>query len=135
MKLINIAKLGGLMLFLTMVMTSCGDDITVNTLQNSDDKLCGKTWEAEYVTDAGTHTIYRLRFTKDSYQGEETTIAYTSDGTNTNIREFTWKWKDDSMEGLDLKFFNETKSFDNVWIRDNYLSGMLDGEYITLTLQ
>ena len=47
---------------------------------------------------------------------------------------FTWKWADNSKETLILIFpANEVKYFENVWVRDHYLSGKLDGEVVTLT--
>ena len=54
--------------------------------------------------------------------------------TKTTERMFTWKWADNSKETLILIFpANEVKYFENVWVRDHYLSGKLDGEVVTLT--
>lgn len=33
---------------------SCGDDNYYTTIENSDEKLCGKTWTEKYETEDGT---------------------------------------------------------------------------------
>lgn len=34
----------------TFTLTSCGDDVTYYTIQNSDEMLCSRTWVEEYDT-------------------------------------------------------------------------------------
>lgn len=46
MKTLNYVKILLLCVF-TIGLASCGDDVYY-TMQNSDDKLCGKTWIEEY---------------------------------------------------------------------------------------
>ena len=43
MKILDFAKIM-LLCVITMGMASCGDDIYYTTIQNSDEKLCGKNW-------------------------------------------------------------------------------------------
>lgn len=46
----------------------------------------------------------------------------------------TWKWIDNSREGLILNYGSgDVKIFENVWVREHYLSGKLDGEIMMLT--
>ena len=49
MKTLNYVKILLLCVF-TIGLASCGDDVYY-TMQNSDDKLCGKTWIEEYQTE------------------------------------------------------------------------------------
>ena len=46
MKILDFAKIM-LLCVITMGMASCGDDIYYTTIQNSDEKLCGKNWVDE----------------------------------------------------------------------------------------
>lgn len=127
-KLMNIP----LLCMLWMAVLSCGDDVYY-TMENSDQKLCGKTWLKEYVTDNGLAGSYQLRFYMDNNKGQELTTTYDAGGKTTVDREFTWQWADGSEEGLRMKFNDNTiKYFDNVWVREHYLSGELEGEYILL---
>lgn len=51
----------------------------------------------------------------------------------TTSRTFTWKWIDKTMEGLILNYgAGEIKYFDNVWVRENYLSGKLNGMIVMM---
>lgn len=60
---------------------------------------------------------------------------YTITGnTKTDTHDFTWKWIDNSREGLILNYGSgDVKIFENVWVREHYLSGKLDGEIMMLT--
>ncbi len=133
MKILDFAKIM-LLCVITMGLTSCGDDIYYTTMQNSDEKLCGKNWTEEYETAEGTYT-YQLRFANDknSTSVEVTKVVRGSETTITE-RLFSWKWADDSKEALILIFpsDNSVKYIENVWVRDHYLSGKLDGKVVTL---
>lgn len=70
MKTLNYVKILLLCVF-TIGLASCGDDVYY-TMQNSDDKLCGKTWIEEYQTENkdGVEVLcsHQLKFAKaDSY--------------------------------------------------------------------
>lgn len=131
MKTLNYMKVL-LLCILTLSFASCGDDVYY-TMENNDDKLCGKTWVKESQNAEGLPTTYQLRFFKDKNKGQELSITYDAGGKVTIDREFTWQWTDDSKEALKLTFAdNKVKYFDNVWVRDHYLSGELNGEMITL---
>ena len=105
-------------------MVSCGDDIYYTTIQNSDEKLCGKDWTEKYETEEGTCT-YQLWFENENNQMSKEVIKIVNGSeTTTKERMFTWKWADNSKEALILIFpANEVKYFENVWVRDHYLSG------------
>lgn len=138
MKVLNLVKIM-LLCVMTMGLASCGDD-NYYTIQNSDEKLCGKPWVEEYTNDEGYLCTHQLEFTKvkqnnrDILSGKETTITYVVGGTNKTTADFTWQWIDNSMEGLLLSYGNgDVKHFENVWVREHYLSGKLDGRVIVLT--
>ena len=118
MKTLNYVKILLLCVF-TIGLASCGDDVYY-TMQNSDDKLCGKTWIEEYQTENkdGVEVLcsHQLKFAKADNSGQE-----------------IWKWVDKSMEGLTLNYgAGEIKYFDNVWVREHYLSGKLDGTVVMM---
>ena len=133
MKILNFAKIM-LLCVMTMGLASCGDDNYYTTIENSDEKLCGKTWTEKYETEDGTCT-YQLQFeNKNNLTSKEVIKVVNGSETKTTERMFTWKWADNSKETLILIFpANEVKYFENVWVRNHYLSGKLDGEVVTLT--
>lgn len=138
MKTLNFVKI---LLFsvIAVSLASCGDDIYY-TMQNSDNKLCGKKWMEQYWNEDGELCEYMLEFEKEKrnnrelLSGTETTITYKKGGTNTVQKDFTWEWMDSSMEGLILYFkAGDVSYFENVWVREHYLSGKLDGIVVVLT--
>lgn len=132
MKALNEVKIG-LLLLLTVVWASCGDDVYY-TMQNNDEKLCEKTWIESYESDGAVTGAYQLRFFKKDSKGQEVTTTYTTDGKVTYDREFNWHWTDNSKETLKLTFADgKVKYFENVWVRDHYLSGKIEGEVVMLT--
>ena len=107
MKTLNYVKILLLCVF-TIGLASCGDDVYY-TMQNSDDKLCGKTWIEEYQTENkdGVEVLcsHQLKFAKADNSGQEIWEYYRGGESRpyeTTSRTFTWKWMDKSMEGLTL---------------------------------
>lgn len=111
---------------------SCGDDYY--TLKNDEQNLCDKLWiDQNYVTEDGYEGTYQLRFYQKDYKGQEITSYSEGGGTHTFDREFSWKWGDSSKEDLYMTFNDGSiKHFENVLVRNHYLSGLLDGESIML---
>lgn len=121
-----------------VVCNDCGAD-NYYTIQNSDEKLCSDSWVEEYDTEEGA-CRHILEFTKgkqggkEVLSGKETFIVTTTGNTKTDTHDFTWKWIDNSREGLILNYGSgDVKIFENVWVREHYLSGKLDGEIMMLT--
>lgn len=114
--------------FFVFGLTSCGDDITVYTMENTDEALCGKLWiDDTYETAEGYTGTYQLRFFQGG-EGEEITSWQVDGGTNTFDRDITWRWTDDSRECLQLTYPDGTARFlENVWVRERYFSCLLDG--------
>ena len=81
----------------TLLLTACGKDDNDNSM---DARLC-RTWIEEYTEDNITYT-HQLIFTQAGYSGQELKKKYdhTTSTANTETRDFTWKWKDSSMECL-----------------------------------
>lgn len=139
MKTLNYVKILLLCVF-TVTLASCGDDNYYTTIENSDDKLCGKTWVEEYATENkdGVEVLcsHQLKFAKADYSGQEIWAYYRGGESRpyeTSTRTFTWKWMDNTREGLTLNYgAGEVKYFDNVWVREHYLSGKLDGVIVML---
>ena len=132
MKTLNVGKILLLCAF-AIGLTSCGDDVYY-TMENSDKKLCDRTWVDESETNEGAPCTYQLKFFKDNNKGQELTITYDEGGKTTVDREFSWRWEDNSKEALRMTFPDgKVKYFENVWVRDHYLSGKLDGKIIMMT--
>lgn len=138
MKILNLMKIL-LLCVMTAGLASCGDD-NYYTIQNSDEKLCSDSWVEEYDTEEGA-CRHILEFTKgkqggkEVLSGKETFIVTTTGNTKTDTHDFTWKWIDNSREGLILNYGSgDVKIFENVWVREHYLSGKLDGEIMMLLL-
>ena len=139
MKTLNFVKI----LLLCAVISglaSCGDDKYYTEIQNSDDKLCGKTWTEKYTDEEGNTCVHKLEFSKvkvnnkDSNSGKETTITYKTGKTESVSKDFTWQWVDNSMEGLVLSYGSgDVVYFENVWVREHYLSGKLGERMIVLS--
>lgn len=131
MKTLNVGKILLLCAF-TIGLLSCGDDVYY-TMENNDDKLCDRTWVDNPETADGSSSTYQLRFYKDN-KGQEITITYDESGKTTIDREFSWRWTDNSKEALRLTFNDgKAKLFENVWTREHYLSGKLDGKIVMMT--
>lgn len=132
MKALNYAK--NLLVLITLLgVTSCDKYYDDEYLQNSDSKLCGYTWMVEWeeMEELYSHT---LKYGSDGSGQEVFQVSRLENGKwkpyNTNIYHFSWKWMSD-MEGLFMQYGpNDFSYFDNVWVRENYLSGTLDGEDI-----
>lgn len=140
MKTVNLVKIV-LMCVLTSFLVSCGDDVTYYTIQNSDDALCAHTWMEEYETtnDEGVAVscVHQLKFTTSDYSGQEIhQYYYTGESRPYSevTRNFDWQWLDSAKEGISMNFgAGNVKYFENVWVREHYLSGKLDGKEVTFT--
>ena len=126
MKILNLMKIL-LLCVMTAGLASCGDD-NYYTIQNSDEKLCSDSWVEEYDTEEGA-CRHILEFTKgkqggkEVLSGKETFIVTTTGNTKTDTHDFTWKWIDNSREGLILNYGSgDVKIFENVWVREHYLA-------------
>lgn len=131
MKTMNYAKICMLCVF-ALLLTACGKDDDSKSNMNA--KLC-RTWVEEYTEDDVTYT-HQLIFTQNGNSGQELKKKYdhTSSTANTETRDFTWKWEDGTMECLVLSYgAGDVKYLENVWIREHYLSGKLDGVLIMMT--
>ena len=111
----------------------------ITTIRYSDEKLCSDSWVEEYDTEEGAcrHILEFIKGKqggKEVLSGKETFIVTTTGNTKTDTHDFTWKWIDNSREGLILNYGSgDVKIFENVWVREHYLSGKLDGEIMMLT--
>lgn len=112
---------------LTLTFVSCGDDVYY-TMENRDENLCNKLWITDFETEQGETGTYQLRFYSGG-KGQEVVITPVNGGTNTVDREISWQWTDGSKECLQWLYADGTVNyFENVWVREHYLSGKLDGK-------
>lgn len=122
-------------------LTACGDDITYYTIQNSDEALCAHTWMEEYETTnedgVMVNCVHQLKFSVTNHSGQEIHQYYYTGETRPyyeTTHNFTWSWLDNTKEGLSMDFgAGNMVYFENVWVREHYLSGKLDGKEVTFT--
>lgn len=126
---------------LACTLTACGDDITYYTIQNSDEMLCAHTWMETYDTTneegVAVTCVHQLKFDTQDWSGQEIHQYYYT-GQSRPYSEvthnFDWEWMDNTKEGLRMDFgAGNIVYFENVWVREHYLSGKLDGVQVTLT--
>lgn len=124
---------------LAPVMASCGDDVVYETIQNTDEGLCAHTWTETYEMtneeNLAVTCVHQLKFTKLDYSGQEIYEYYyvgQSRPYSSLTRNFDWEWMDSAKEGLRLDFgAGNIVYFENIWVREHYLSGKLDGVEVT----
>jgi len=125
-----------------MFFASCGDKYyTDDFLRNSDDKLCGYTWTEE-VTALDVNGDLILEVNTLYFDGKGNGYGSGRKGIElyralpggkwesapykTETNRFDWKWID-NFEGLTLDYGGgKIAYFENVWVREYYLSGKLE---------
>lgn len=137
MKMVNWAKTVALITVLLVGMSSCHDKY-YEDYRNTDEKLCNKDWIEDVESESATtewewyrHVIYfyengSYKESRDYYRANESEPYRTVNDNN-----LTWTWADDSRERIILGDKGNYIYFDNVMVRDHYLSGVLDGEPVT----
>ena len=65
---------------LMFAFTSCGDDVVYETIKNTDESLCNKTWVMETEENGTVVQQYKLTFYPVSRKGQELTVIYEEDG-------------------------------------------------------
>ncbi len=122
---------------LVCILAACGDDVyyTVEE-ENTDERLCGRTWVEKVTVDDGSAYVsaeHQLVFSLEGQSRETWVWRKAGGGEDTSASTFTWRWMDESREGIVLDFgAGELKYFENVWVRDHYLSGKLDGKVVMM---
>lgn len=140
MKPLNYLKIA-FVLVAAMTLAACGDDYyTDDYLKNSDEKLCRKYWVDQYVTADDklcTHTIYFDL----SGGGSDTKKFQNREGTgwssqySQESQTITWMWADKHMETLYITLAKDGMvTFENVWVREQYLSGKLGGNIVSFKI-
>ena len=130
MKVLGYLKICLLCIVILPFCSCGGDDDHIPSL---DDKLC-RTWKQETTIGSIRYT-HKLIFTRKGNSGQEIKEERNTDAetTNTETRDFTWQWKDNAKECLVLNYgAGETKYLENVWVREHYLTGLLNGEVIMM---
>ncbi len=114
-------------------------DDPIDQYQNSTQRLCANTWIDTYTTTDHYYITHELIFDANG-QGLETFITNNLD-VNGNIinppaktenNSFAWKWDNSNMESITLDFGGSSfVYFDNVWVRNDFLSGKFDGVIVS----
>lgn len=113
---------------------ACGDD-NVDTVTQ---RLCAHTWVEEFMENIEGEDVrvsLQLQFALSGnsckeylYYRQGETLPYYKE-----TRYFTWRWTDDAQERIEMDFgAGEVGYFDNVQVREHYLSGILDNREVTL---
>ena len=118
-------------------LTSCEEN---EDFQNSESKLCNQLWVEGYNITSEDHCTHQLEFAYNR-SGREIFIyqRYNTSGSllapyKTETRSFVWYWQNDYREGLVLEYGSGNYIyFDDVWVRNDYLSGVFDGIQSTFT--
>ncbi|KAA6339324.1 hypothetical protein EZS27_012731 [termite gut metagenome] len=128
-----------LLLTVWIGFNSCEMHYTDDYFRNSDAKLCNKLWERQYIIDNElcTHQL-TFRITSKGGKGTEVFIYQRDRYGKWDVpyREisysFDWEWGDNQYESILIDHsIDGILYFDNVWARDYYLSGYLEGEEVT----
>lgn len=131
MKTLNYLKIA-VLFFCTLGLVACSDD---DDTKGIDEMLC-RTWVYEQMADNDGESVlftHQLQFVRKGNSGQEMKKRYVvaTGTTHSETRDFTWRWKDDSHECLVLSYgAGEVKYFENVWVRNHYLSGLIGGESV-----
>lgn len=139
MKMVNLVKTVLIVTALTMGLSACHDKY-YEDYRNTDEKLCNKDWVEDVKSESATtqwdwcrHVLFfyengSYKESKAYYRANESEPYRTVNDNN-----LTWTWADDSRERIILGNKGNYTYFDNVMVRDHYLSGVLDGEFVTFT--
>lgn len=126
-----------LLLVITFSLTACNIDNHDEPYLNTTEGLCSKTWEETYITKYNIYCTHKLSFEYNG-AGLEMFIYNNLDingkPLNTVIKtetfNFNWSWYNSNNECLVLDYGNNLLYFDNVWVRNDNLSGKLEGRYV-----
>lgn len=137
MKIVNLAKTVLVITVLLAGMSSCHDKY-YEDYRNTDEKLCNKDWMLDIESADNSTEWYRYIYEFYENGKMEKTELHFRNGENkaynTQIwHDLNWTWADNSRERIILGDKGNYTYFDNVMVRDHYLSGVLDGEYVTFT--
>ncbi|WP_455590394.1 hypothetical protein [Bacteroides sp.] len=133
MKVLGFAKIA-LFVMVLLGASACGDKNYID-YRNTDEELCNKDWIQDVVLDEKTGDWYRciLNFQKNG-KYDKTEAYYEGNKSKPTSSEtfydLDWRWADDSKERIVLSNKTITTYFDNVMVRDHYLTGVLDGEFV-----
>lgn len=128
-----------LLMVVTFGFTACtienDDEVGYNTTED----LCSKTWVETYVTTDHYYCTHKIIFDYDGdaqevyiYNNMDINGNPLSTVAETRSKSLSWSWYNENHECLVLNYGKNVVSyFDNVWVRNDYLSGKLDGIYVT----
>lgn len=136
MKVLGFVKIA-LFLVVLLATTACSDRNYID-YRNTDEELCNKEWIRDVVLNEKTGEWYRCIFKFYENGKCDRTNAYYEEGKSKPVSSETfydigWRWADDSKERIVLSNKTIVTYFDNVMVRDHYLTGVLDGEAVMFT--
>jgi len=126
-----------LLLVITFSLTACSIDEDNDPYYKTTENLCSKTWVETYRTVSNLYCTHKLSFAYNGV-GQETFIYNNLDAygkplniiLNITTSNFNWSWYNSNNECLVLDYGNNVLYFDNVWVRNDNLSGKLEGSYV-----
>lgn len=133
MKTVGFTKIV-LFVVLLLSVSACSDRYYVD-YRNTTEKLCNRDWVMDVFLDTDNGDFSKTIFLFYENGKYDQTIAYYHANSikpyNKETRyDLDWKWTDDSCERIVLGNKTTTVYFDNVMVRDHYLTGVLDGEAV-----
>jgi hypothetical protein len=127
-----------LLLVMTFSFTACYQDENNDVYYNTSDMLCSKTWVETYKTSDHYFCTHKLAFAYNG-AGQEVFIYNNLDingnqlpgVVKTETYAFSWDWYNSNHECIVMTYSNSILYFDNAWVRNDYLSGKLNGDNVT----
>ncbi len=128
-----------LLLVITFSFTACYQDENDDVYYNTSDMLCSKTWVETFTTSDHYFCTHKLIFAYNG-SGQEAFIYNNIDINGkplsgivkTESYSFSWDWYNSNHECIVMSYGSNNKLyFDNVWVRNDYLSGKLNGDNVT----
>jgi len=128
-----------LLIVITFSLTACSIDEDNDPYYNTTERLCSNTWVETYLTSDNLYCTHRLSFAYNG-AGQElfiyNNIDINGNPLNTVVKKltynFNWSWFNSNNECLVLDYGkNDILYFENVLVRNDYLSGKLEGNNVT----
>ena len=136
MKVFSLVKI---ILFVAVLLgTSASGDDNYIDYRNTDAELCDKDWNQDTKSDTNVGEWARLTLHfKTNGKYDQSKAYYRNNESEpyrtVNDKNLIWAWADDSKERIVLGEKGQYTYFDNVMVRDHFLSGRLDGETVMFT--
>lgn len=129
MRTVNYLKIAILSIVLVLGFSSCEKNY-YEDFQNSDDKLCNKTWVEHFVVSGNIPYVTHTLFFQVNGRGEQRFEHRVNEDDllpqTTVTHNFTWRWTN-NKESIVIDLGREKIFLDAVIARTSFLTGNYDG--------